>query len=80
MVTLPFANRLDAARELARALGKYGGLRPLVLAIPRGAVPMGRLIADALDGDLDLVMVKKIGRRKIPRSRSARWTNRAPCA
>ena len=60
MATLPFANRLDAARKLAQALARFRGRHPLVLAIPRGAVPMGRLIADELQGELDLVLVKKI--------------------
>jgi predicted phosphoribosyltransferase/dienelactone hydrolase len=61
MTSLPFGNRLDAAQQLARALARYRGTRPLVLAIPRGAVPMGRVIADALEGDLDVALVKKIG-------------------
>lgn len=56
-----FANREDAARELAAALVAYKGRNPLVLAIPRGAVRMGRLIADELDGELDVVLVRKIG-------------------
>ncbi len=55
-----FIDRLDAARRLARALGAYQGRKPLVLAIPRGAVPMGRVIADALDGELDVVLVRKL--------------------
>lgn len=56
-----FANRLDAAKELAKALDLYRGRKPLVLAIPRGAVPMGKLIADHLGGDFDIVLVRKIG-------------------
>lgn len=46
---------------LALALDKYRGTYPLVLAIPRGAVPMGALIATALDGQLDVVLVRKLG-------------------
>jgi predicted phosphoribosyltransferase/dienelactone hydrolase len=61
MVMLPFRDRIEAARELALALEQYRDARPVVLAIPRGAVPMSRLIADALGGDLDIVLVKKIG-------------------
>lgn len=56
-----FKDRQDAAEQLARRLAHYAGRRPLVLAIPRGAVPMGRLIADRLDGDLDVVLVRKLG-------------------
>ncbi|HSJ96008.1 MAG TPA: phosphoribosyltransferase family protein [Myxococcota bacterium] len=56
-----FDNRLDAARQLGDALRRYRGTRPLVLAIPRGAVPMAARIADALDGELDVVLVRKLG-------------------
>lgn len=55
-----FASRTDAARQLASALAKYRGQNPLVLAIPRGAVGMGAVIADALGGDLDVVLVRKL--------------------
>jgi len=55
-----FEDRLDAACQLARALGRYREADPLVLAIPRGAVPMGRVIADRLDGELDVVLVRKL--------------------
>ena len=55
-----FDNREDAARQLAERLMYLKGERPLVLAIPRGAVPMGRIIADRLGGDLDVVLVRKL--------------------
>src|ERR1700687_3152569 len=55
-----FHDRLDAARQLAQRLSHYRGENPLVLAIPRGAVPMGRLMADALGGELDVVLVRKL--------------------
>jgi predicted phosphoribosyltransferase len=55
-----FRDRRDAGHRLARALGKYRGQRPLVLAVPRGAVALGRVIADDLGGDLDLVFVRKL--------------------
>lgn len=61
MIELPFANRAEAARRLAERLAIYRGAHPLVLAIPRGAVPMGRIIADALQGELDVVLVRKLG-------------------
>lgn len=57
---LDFQSRLDAARQLARALAAYSGRNPLVLAIPRGAVGMGKIIADSLGGELDVVLVRKL--------------------
>lgn len=58
---MQFEDRIDAARQLAVALARYRGRNPLVLAIPRGAVPMGRLIAQELGGGLDVVLVRKLG-------------------
>jgi putative phosphoribosyl transferase len=55
-----FADRIDAAERLARALQAYRGRHPLILAIPRGALPMGRLLAQRLDGELDVVLVRKL--------------------
>jgi predicted phosphoribosyltransferase len=59
-VTYLFDSRVDAARRLARALEFYCGRNPLVLAIPRGAVEMGAVIAEALGGELDVVLVRKL--------------------
>ena len=55
-----FRDRLDAAQQLADRLKSYRGKHPLILAIPRGAVPMGQLIAKALNGELDVVLVRKL--------------------
>ena len=55
-----FLDRADAARRLVAALSAYQGSRPLVLGIPRGAVPMARQIAEALGGELDVVLVRKL--------------------
>jgi predicted phosphoribosyltransferase len=55
-----FDSRDDAARELADALVAYRGRNPLVLAIPRGSVMMGKVLADALHGELDVVLVRKL--------------------
>lgn len=55
-----FHDRDDAARQLADKLTEYRGQNPLVLAIPRGAVPMAKLIAQRLDGELDVVLVRKL--------------------
>ncbi|MCF7220358.1 phosphoribosyltransferase [Marilutibacter chinensis] len=61
MIRLPFHDREDAARQLAVALAGYRDTHPLVLAIPRGAVPIGRIVADMLSGDLDVILVRKLG-------------------
>jgi putative phosphoribosyl transferase len=55
-----FKNREEAARLLAERLAVYRGSNPLVLGVPRGAVPMAHIIADALDGDLDVVLIRKL--------------------
>lgn len=61
-----FDDRVDAARQLADALSAYRGKNPLVLAIPRGAVPMGAALADALQGELDVLLVHKLGSKWNP--------------
>ena len=58
---LRFRDRADAAGQLAARLAPYRTAGPVVLAIPRGAVPMGRAIADALGADLDVALVHKVG-------------------
>ena len=56
-----FSNRTQAAQLLAEKLAAFKGKNPLILAIPRGAVPMAKLIADALGGEFDVVLVRKLG-------------------
>jgi len=56
-----FSNRAQAAKLLAEKLAGYRGENPLILAIPRGAVPMAKLIAEALGGEFDVVLVRKLG-------------------
>ncbi len=56
-----FADRDDAARQLTQALSRFKGTHPLVLGVPRGAVPMAKMIAAALDGEVDVVLVRKLG-------------------
>lgn len=57
-----FRDRTDAGRELARRLSTYSA-RPelLVLAVPRGGVPVGYEIAHALGAPLDVLLVRKLG-------------------
>ncbi|MDD5328474.1 MAG: phosphoribosyltransferase family protein [Sulfuricella sp.] len=57
---MPFRDRNEAALRLAERLAEYKGKNPLVLAIPRGAVPMARIVADALGGEVDVVLVRKL--------------------
>ena len=54
-------DRQDAGQRLAERLARYGGDAPLVLALPRGGVPVAAEIARALDAALDVVLVRKIG-------------------
>jgi predicted phosphoribosyltransferase len=55
-----FKNREEAAVLLADRLAPFRGQHPLILGVPRGAVPMARVISDALEGDLDVVLVRKL--------------------
>ncbi|HEX5959905.1 MAG TPA: phosphoribosyltransferase [Rhodanobacteraceae bacterium] len=57
-----FLDRRDAGRQLAERLRKYAG-RPdvVVLALPRGGVPVGCEVARALDAPLDVLVVRKLG-------------------
>lgn len=56
-----FANRDEAGRELARQLLALRKQAPVVLALPRGGVPVAARIAEALNAPLDLMLVRKIG-------------------
>jgi putative phosphoribosyl transferase len=60
--TAPFADRREAGRALARRLSAYAGREDvLVLALPRGGVPVGFEVATALDRPLDVFVVRKLG-------------------
>ncbi len=61
-----FSDRIAAANKLAEALSDYHGQHPLVMAIPRGAVPMAKVISQQLDGELDVVLVRKLRARDNP--------------
>ncbi|WP_423199711.1 MULTISPECIES: phosphoribosyltransferase [unclassified Cupriavidus] len=51
----------EAAVQMAEALAAYHGSHPLVLAIARGAVPIGEFVARALEGDFDVALVGRVG-------------------
>jgi len=61
-----FANRQDAGLQLAAKLLRYRKQRPVVLALPRGGVPVGFEIAMKLEAPLDVVLVRKIGHPRWP--------------
>lgn len=56
-----FDDRKDAGIQLAARLERYAAAHPLILALPRGGVPVAFEVAKALDAQLDLLIVRKIG-------------------
>ena len=58
---MPFADRAEAGRKLAAALAAYKDKESVVLALPRGGVPVAAEVATALGAPLDLILVRKIG-------------------
>lgn len=58
---MSFANRTEAGRRLAQALLVYKDQQPVVLALPRGGVPVAAQVAEVLKAPLDLILVRKIG-------------------
>lgn len=56
-----FPDRTEAGRRLAEQLKRFKDQHPVVLALPRGGVPVGYEVAKALEAPLDLVLVRKIG-------------------
>jgi predicted phosphoribosyltransferase len=61
-----FDDRYDAGRRLAAQLERYGGERPVVLALPRGGVPVAHEIARALNAPLDIIAARKLGAPGAP--------------
>lgn len=58
---MSFRDRTEAGRLLAAALAGYKDLDPVILALPRGGVPVAAEVAAALQAPLDLILVRKIG-------------------
>lgn len=56
-----YADRIQAGRLLAEKLLPFQGRDVLVLAIPRGGVPVAAEVARRLDGDLDVIVARKLG-------------------
>ena len=61
-----FIDRVDAGKRLASALKGFSGKKGLVLAIPRGGVVVGYVIARALNLQLDVIIPRKIGAPENP--------------
>ena len=56
---MKFTDRIHAARQISDDLKDLRGKRPLVLALPKGAMPMAKLISGNLDGELDALLVNR---------------------
>ncbi len=56
-----YADRVDAGRALAKSLDYLRGTHPLVLGLPRGGVPVASAVCSELDGELDIILVRKLG-------------------
>jgi predicted phosphoribosyltransferase len=56
-----FRDRREAGRRLAEALARYESTHSVVLALPRGGVPVAAEVASRLHAELDLVIARKIG-------------------
>lgn len=56
-----FSDRRHAGRELAARLARFAGQHALVLALPRGGVPVAFEVARAIGGELDVLVARKLG-------------------
>ncbi len=58
---MTFKSRRDAGRRLAARLSSYKDQHPVILALPRGGVPVAYEVARALEAPLDVIVVRKLG-------------------
>lgn len=61
-----YADRREAGRALATVLAAFADRAPLIVALPRGGVPVGYEVARALGAPLDVLAVRKIGAPRMP--------------
>lgn len=61
MSGMAYRDRRDAGRQLGAALGPYRDRNPLIVGLPRGGVVVAAEVASALDADLDILVVRKLG-------------------
>ena len=56
-----FTDRIDAGIQLSEKLNSYAGENTVVLAIPRGGLPVASVVAKSLNAPLDVALIKKLG-------------------
>jgi len=66
IAAVKFSDRREAGKRLAESLGHLREFRPLVIGLPRGGVVVAGEVAAALDADLDVLVVRKIGAPSQP--------------
>ena len=70
-----FADRTEAGRRLAEALQRFEDQQPVVLALPRGGVPVAAEIAAVIEAPLDVLIVRRLG---VPRQEELAFGAIAP--
>ncbi len=65
-MTLPFRDRRDAGRQLVEALRPLDLTDPIVLGVPRGGVATAAPAAEGIGGELDVIVVRKVGAPRNP--------------
>ncbi|WP_053618709.1 phosphoribosyltransferase [Nocardiopsis sp. NRRL B-16309] len=73
-----FRDRGEAGERLAGAVAELGPERPLVLALPRGGVPVAEHVARSLGAPLDVIVVRKIGAPGNPEAAIGATTAEGP--